>query len=211
MALKLLLGDTAAPHKLSPPALVAEMWSTHVQDTRAYADFCQALGRGFVHMDPAAAGDAKEARDARLVRARAMYTHGFGCAPPMQIWGDGTSAGGGGNGGGGGSGGRRPLQRIDGSGGSRGARPGLGLPAAAAAAATLTLGVRRAETGEITYFKLRHTTPLGRVFDVFAARAGVARAALAFSAFGGRPVGAAAAPADLELSDGDVIESHLVV
>eukprot|EP00611_Tribonema_gayanum_P000064 TRINITY_DN1003_c0_g1_i3.p1 TRINITY_DN1003_c0_g1~~TRINITY_DN1003_c0_g1_i3.p1 ORF type:complete len:220 (+),score=19.92 TRINITY_DN1003_c0_g1_i3:184-843(+) len=41
MALKLLLGDTAAPPKLSPPALVAEMWSTHVQDTRAYADFCR--------------------------------------------------------------------------------------------------------------------------------------------------------------------------
>eukprot|EP00611_Tribonema_gayanum_P000061 TRINITY_DN1003_c0_g1_i12.p1 TRINITY_DN1003_c0_g1~~TRINITY_DN1003_c0_g1_i12.p1 ORF type:complete len:182 (+),score=61.77 TRINITY_DN1003_c0_g1_i12:184-729(+) len=128
MALKLLLGDTAAPPKLSPPALVAEMWSTHVQDTRAYADFCQALGRGFVHMDPAAAGDAKEARDTRLVRARAMYTHGFGCAPPTQIWGDGSSAGGGGNGGGGG--GRLPL------------------PAAAAAASAQYTGVGAARPAQ---------------------------------------------------------------
>ncbi|CAM9323482.1 unnamed protein product [Ectocarpus sp. 6 AP-2014] len=74
-------------------------------------------------------------------------------------------------------------------------------------ASTITIRVRD-QTGEETYFKVKKTTRMEKVFTTYASRKGVSVAALRFLLDGSR-VGAEDTPTSLELEDQDQIDCML--
>ena len=69
-----------------------------------------------------------------------------------------------------------------------------------------SLNIRiRDQTGEETFFKVKKTTKLDKVFNAYSTRKGVAATSLRFL-FDGSRVNSTQTPESLEMEDGDVID-----
>lgn len=78
-------------------------------------------------------------------------------------------------------------------------------PALLPEAPQLQVKVKDAEGSELT-FRVRATTPMGKVFDAYCSKKGHARATMRFL-FDGNRITDAATPGSLEMEDGDVIDA----
>jgi len=66
----------------------------------------------------------------------------------------------------------------------------------------------RDQTGEETFFKVKKSTKLQKVFDAYSSRKGVAAASLRFL-FDGMRVRPEQTPADIDMDDGDQLDCML--
>ena len=214
MELKKNLKDFDA-QVLSPPAAIDKVWHLHVLDTRAYAADCQSLCGRMIHHDIDGGQDAA-ARDKRIASTKMALGARFGDSFDAEMWrfdaGDGAgavavkheleqppqrgaaaasaSA-------------SRPQKRARGS-ISPPAAPMPAEPAAANDTRSITLCVKDM-TGAVTFFRVKRSTEMDKVFNAYAAQKGVDRVALRFMVDGER-IGTDATPEMLDLEDHDLID-----
>ena len=154
--------------KLSPPPLIDRVWHEHVLDTKHYAPACLAAFGHPIHHDPNGDADVParaRRRAATLVALKKCYPDNY----DEEIWAFPAEA---------------PHKR------KRAVVKREGTPASRTRRRTTTpssLNIRlRDQTGEETFFKVKTTTKLDKVFNAFATRKGVAASDLRFLLEGAR-------------------------
>ena len=167
LALKAATLDIDAT-KLSPPPLIDRVWHEHVLDTKRYAPACLSAFGHPIHHDPNGDADVQlryRRREATLVALEKVYGDDYdeeiwafpAEAPPTRK--------------------RAVVKRED-------------TPASRTRRRTTTpssLNIRIHDiTGEETFFKVKTTTKLDKVFNAFATRKGVAASDLRFLLEGAR-------------------------
>ena len=177
--------------KLSPPPLIDRVWHEHVLDTKHYAPACLAAFGHPIHHDPNGDADVParaRRRAATLVALKKCYPDNY----DEEIWAFPAEA---------------PHKR------KRAVVKREGTPASRTRRRTTTpssLNIRlRDQTGDETFFKVKTTTKLDKVFNAFATRKGVAAADLRFLIDGARICGDQT-PADIGMADGDQFDCMLV-
>ena len=173
--------------KLSPPPLIDRVWHEHVLDTKHYAPACLAAFGHPIHHDPNGDADVParaRRRAATLVALKKVYPDNY----DEEIWAFPAEA---------------PHKR------KRAVVKREGTPASRTRRRTTTpssLNIRlRDQTGEETFFKVKTTTKLDKVFNAFATRKGVAATDLRFF-FDGAGVRGDQTPADIGMEDDDQID-----
>ena len=173
--------------KLSPPPLIDRVWHEHVLDTKHYAPACLAAFGHPIHHDPngdADVGLRARRREATLVALEKVYGDDY----DEEIWAFPAEA---------------PPKR------KRAVVKREGTPASRTRRRTTTpssLNIRiRDITGEETFFKVKTTTKLDKVFNAFATRKGVAASDLRFLLDGARVSGIQTV-ADIGMKDDDQID-----
>ena len=150
--------------KLSPPPLIDRVWHEHVLDTKHYAPACLAAFGHPIHHDPN--GDADEGaralrRAATLAALKKVYPDNY----DEEIWAFPAEA---------------PPKR------KRAVVKREGTPASRTRRRTTTpsdgsINIRiRDQTGEETFFKVKLTTKLDKVFNAYSTRKGVRATDLRF-------------------------------
>jgi len=173
--------------KLSPPPLIDRVWHEHVLDTKRYAPACLTAFGHPIHHDPngdADVGLRARRREATLVALEKVY----GDAYDEEIWAFPAED--------------RPKRK-------RAVVKREDTPASRTRRRTTTsssLNIRiRAQCGEETFFKVKTTTKLDKVFNAFATRKGVAASDLRFLLDGARVSGVQTV-ADIGMKDDDQID-----
>ena len=173
--------------KLSPPPLIDHVWHEHVLDTKHYAPACLAAFGHPIHHDPNGDEDVESRarrREATLVALEKVYGDKY----DEEIWAFPAEA---------------PPKR------KRAVVKREGTPASRTRRRTTTpssLNIRiRDITGEETFFKVKTTTKLDKVFNAFATRKGVAATDLRFLLDGARVSGIQTV-ADIGMKDDDQID-----
>ena len=185
LALKAATLDIDAT-KLSPPPLIDSVWHEHVLDTKRYAPACLLAFGHPIHHDPngdADVGQRALRREATLVALEKVYGDDY----DEELWAFPAEA---------------PPRR-------RRRREAEDTPASRTRRRTTTpssLNIRiRDQTGDETFFKVKTTTKLDKVFNAFATRKGVAASDLRFLFNGGRVSGEQTV-ADIGMEDDDQID-----
>ena len=185
LALKAATLDIDAT-KLSPPPLIDSAWHEHVLDTKRYAPACLLAFGHPIHHDPngdADVGQRALRREATLVALEKVYGDDY----DEELWAFPAEA---------------PPRR-------RRRREAEDTPASRTRRRTTTpssLNIRiRDITGEETFFKVKTTTKLDKVFNAFATRKGVAATDLRFLLDGARVSGIQTV-ADIGMKDDDQID-----
>ena len=185
LALKAATLDIDAT-KLSPPPLIDSVWHEHVLDTNRYAPACLLAFGHPIHHDPngdADVGQRALRREATLVALEKVYGDDY----DEELWAFPAEA---------------PPRR-------RRRREAEDTPASRTRRRTTTpssLNIRiRDQTGDETFFKVKTTTKLDKVFNAFATRKGVAASDLRFLFNGGRVSGEQTV-ADIGMEDDDQID-----
>ena len=186
LALKAATLDIDAT-KLSPPELVDSVWHEHVLDTKHYAPACLSAFGHPIHHDPNGDADVQlryRRREATLVALEKVYGDDYdeeiwafpAEAPPTRK--------------------RAVVKRED-------------TPASRTRRRTTTpssLNIRIHDiTGEETFFKVKTTTKLDKVFNAYATRKDVCATSLRFFV-DGAGVRGDQTPADIGMGDGDQID-----
>ena len=173
--------------KLSPPELVDSVWHEHVLDTKHYAPACLSAFGHPIHHDPngdADVGQRARRRAATLVVLKKVYGDDY----DKGIWAFPAEA---------------PPKR------KRAVVKREGTPASRTRRRTTTsssLNIRINDlTGEKTYFKVKTTTKLDKVFNAYATRKDVCATSLRFF-FDGAAVSGVQTPADIGMEDDDQID-----
>ena len=186
LALKAACLDLDAT-KLSPPPLIDRVWHEHVLDTKHYAPACLAAFGHPIHHDPNGDADVParaRRRAATLVALKKVYGDRY----DEEFWAFPAEA---------------PPKR------KRAVVKREGTPASRTRRRTTTpssLNIRiRDMTGEETFFKVKTTTKLDKVFNAFATRKGVAASDLRFLLDGARVSGIQTV-ADIGMKDDDQID-----
>ena len=166
---------------LSPPPLVDEVWHEHILDTRGYSAFCLTAFNQVAHHNPD--GDVDLDRCAR--RALTLYElkECFEDEYDKSIW-------------------TYPPDRN-----AKRKRAVVEDEPSAASGEKLNIRVRD-QSGEETWFKVKPTTPLQKVFNAHATRKGVAVTHLRFLFDGARYFGAQT-PADIGMENRDQLDCML--
>ena len=185
LALKAATLDIDAT-KLSPPPLIDRVWHEHVLDTKRYAPACLSAFGHPIHHDPNGDEDVESRarrREATLVALEKVYGDDY----DEELWAFPAEA---------------PPRR-------RRRREAEDTPASRTRRRTTTpssLNIRiRDQTGDETFFKVKTTTKLDKVFNAFATRKGVAASDLRFLFNGGRVSGEQTV-ADIGMEDDDQID-----
>ena len=172
--------------KLSPPPLIDSVWHEHVLDTKRYAPACLLAFGHPIHHDPngdADVGQRALRREATLVALEKVYGDDY----DEELWAFPAEA---------------PPRR-------RRRREAEDTPASRTRRRTTTpssLNIRiRDQTGDETFFKVKTTTKLDKVFNAFATRKGVAASDLRFLLEGARVRGDQTV-ADIGMEDDDQID-----
>ena len=167
---------------LSPPPLVDEVWHEHILDTRGYSAFCLTAFNQVVHHNPDGDLDFND-RSAR--RALTLYElkECFEDEYDKSIWTYPED---------------RSLKRK---------RAVVEDEPSAASEEKLNIRIRD-QTGEETWFKVKPTTPLQKVFNAYATRKGVSVTHLRFLFDGARYFGAQT-PADIGMENRDQLDCML--
>ena len=144
--------------KLSPPPLIDRVWHEHVLDTKHYAPACLAAFGHPIHHDPngdADVGLRARRREATLVALEKVY----GDAYDEEIWAFPAEA---------------PPKR------KRAVVKREGTPASRTRRRTttpsdgsITIKIWDMSSGEDTFFKVKYTTKLDKVFNAYATRRGI--------------------------------------
>ena len=186
LALKAATLDIDAT-KLSPPPLIDRVWHEHVLDTKRYAPACLSAFGHPIHHDPNGDADVQlryRRREATLVALEKVYGDDYdeeiwafpAEAPPTRK--------------------RAVVKRED-------------TPASRTRRRTTTpssLNIRIHDiTGEETFFKVKTTTKLDKVFNAYATRKDVCATSLRFFV-DGAGVRGDQTPADIGMGDGDQID-----
>ena len=173
--------------KLSPPPLIDRVWHEHVLDTKRYAPACLTAFGHPIHHDPngdADVGLRARRREATLVALEKVY----GDAYDEEIWAFPAE--------------ERPKRK-------RAVVKREDTPASRTRRRTTTsssLNIRiRAQCGEETFFKVKTTTKLDKVFNAYATRKGVAATDLRFL-FSGVRVRGDQTPAGIDMEEGDMLD-----
>ena len=150
--------------KLSPPPLIDRVWHEHVLDTKRYAPACLAAFGHPIHHDPNGDADVESRarrRAATLVALKKVYPDNY----DEEIWAFPAEA---------------PPKR------KRAVVKREGTPASRTRRRTTTpsdgsINIRiRDQTGEETFFKVKLTTKLDKVFNAYSTRKGVRATDLRF-------------------------------
>ena len=174
--------------KLSPPPLIDRVWHEHVLDTKRYAPACLTAFGHPIHHDPngdADVGLRARRREATLVALEKVY----GDAYDEEIWAFPAEAP---------KRKRAVVKRED-------------TPASRTRRRTTTpsdgsINIRiRAQCGEETFFKVKTTTKLDKIFNAYATRKGVAATDLRFL-FSGVRVRGDQTPAGIDMEEGDMLD-----
>ena len=185
--LKIAAGDFDAT-RLSPPARVDEAWHLHVLETKHYSADCVAMCGRVVHHDPDG-GDDASARATRIEATKKALRRVYGDRYDKTIWAWPTPA---------------PARKRAAPKSSKASRK-----RATAVEAGDSLNIRvRSQTSEETFFKVRTTTKLSKVFDAYAERTGIAASSFRFL-FDGRRLYGYETPADIGLAEGGQIDTML--
>ena len=191
LALKAATLDIDAT-KLSPPPLIDSVWHEHVLDTKRYAPACLLAFGHPIHHDPngdADVGQRALRREATLVALEKVYWDDY----DEEIWAFPAEA---------------PPKR------KRAVVKREGTPASRTRRRTTTpsddkLNISvRDQNGTVSYFTLKPTTPLDRVFNVWSTRAGVCERSVRFFLDGMRVPGYKT-PADIDMEEGDQLDCQL--
>ena len=173
--------------KLSPPELVDSVWHEHVLDTKHYAPACLSAFGHPIHHDPngdADVGLRARRREATLVALEKVY----GDAYDEEIWAFPAE--------------ERPKRK-------RAVVKREDTPASRTRRRTTTpssLNIRIHDiTGEETFFKVKTTTKLDKIFNAYATRKGVAATDLRFL-FSGVRVRGDQTPAGIDMEEGDMLD-----
>ena len=173
--------------KLSPPELVDSVWHEHVLDTKHYAPACLSAFGHPIHHDPNGDADVEARalrREATLIALEKVYGDNY----DEEIWAFPAEA---------------PPKR------KRAVVKREGTPASRTRRRTTTsssLNIRINDlTGEKTYFKVKTTTKLDKVFNAYATRKDVCATSLRFF-FDGAAVSGVQTPADIGMEDDDQID-----
>ena len=191
MVLKAVSKDFDAM-KLSPPPLVDEIWHEHILDTRGYRAFCDAAFKQFVDHDPDGVLDCG-ARSVRRERTLHKLKECFEDEYDKSIW-------------------TYPLENSfkrkyavvrD--------EPG---PQPSTSGGSLNIRVRDA-TGSETFFKIKKTTKMHKIFHAWCTRMGKPVTAFRFL-FDGQRVDGEQTAEDIDMEDGDQIDAlyevlHLMI
>ena len=176
--------------KLSPPPLIDRVWHEHVLDTKHYAPACLAAFGHPIHHDPNGDADVQlryRRREATLVALEKVY----GDAYDEEIWAFPAE--------------ERPKRK-------RAVVKREDTPASRTRRRTTTsssLNIRiRAQCGEETFFKVKTTTKLDKIFIAYATRKDVAWTDLRFL-FSGVRVRGDQTPAGIGMEDGDQLDCML--
>ncbi len=178
--------------KLSPPPLIDRVWHEHVLDTKHYAPACLAAFGHPIHHDPNGDADVParaRRRAATLVALKKVYPDNY----DEEIWAFPAEA---------------PHKR------KRAVVKREGTPASRTRRRTTTpsddkLNISvRDQNGTVSYFTLKPTTPLERVFNVWSTRAGVCERSVRFFLDGSRVPGYKT-PADIDMEEGDQLDCQL--
>ena len=172
--------------RLSPPPRVDEAWHLHVLDTKHYSADCVAMCGRVIHHDPDGGVDAST-RDARLGATKVALVRVYGDRYDKTIWAWPTSA--------------PPRMR---------AAPRSLRPRAAVVEddVSINIRIRLVQTGEETFFKVKRTTKLDKVFNAYSQRKGVAISSLRFL-FNAQRVRGDQTVADIDMDDGDELDCML--
>ena len=173
--------------KLSPPPLIDRVWHEHVLDTKHYAPACLAAFGHPIHHDPNGDADVParaRRRAATLVALKKCYPDNY----DEEIWAFPAEA---------------PHKR------KRAVVKREGTPASRTRRRTTTsssLNIRINDlTGEKTYFKVKTTTKLDKIFNAYATRKGVVATDLRFL-FSGVRVRGDQTPAGIDMEEGDMLD-----
>ena len=87
LAIKVVCGDNASPHQLSPSPLVDQVWHLHLQHPGFYVAACMKIGEGFDLIDhnPITAEDDAYKNLNRLERTKIAYKLLFGIEAPLEF------------------------------------------------------------------------------------------------------------------------------
>ena len=176
--------------KLSPPPLIDRVWHEHVLDTKHYAPACLAAFGHPIYHDPNGDADVEaraRRRAATLVALKKVYGDRYdeefwafpAEAPPKR---------------------KRAVVKREGTPASR-TRRRTTTPSDG----SITIKIWDMSSGEDTFFKVKYTTKLDKVFNAFATRKGVAASDLRFLFNGGRVSGEQTV-ADIGMEDDDQID-----
>ena len=188
LALKAATLDIDAT-KLSPPPLIDRVWHEHVLDTKRYAPACLSAFGHPIHHDPNGDADVESRarrREATLVALEKVY----GDAYDEEIWAFPAE--------------ERPKRK-------RAVVKREDTPASRTRRRTTTpsdgsINIRiRAQCGEETFFKVKTTTKLNKIFNAYATRKGVAATDLRFL-FSGVRVRGDQTPAGIDMEEGDMLD-----
>mgnify|MGYP002033634415 CR=1 FL=1 len=178
--------------KLSPPPLIDRVWHEHVLDTKRYAPACLSAFGHPIHHDPNGDEDVESRarrREATLVALEKVYGDKY----DEEIWAFPAEA---------------PPKR------KRAVVKREGTPASRTRRRTTTpsdgsINIRiRDQTGEETFFKVKTTTKLDKIFNAYATRKGVAATDLRFL-FSGVRVRGDQTPAGIDMEEGDMLDCML--
>ena len=189
LALKAATLDIDAT-KLSPPPLIDSVWHEHVLDTKRYAPACLLAFGHPIHHDPngdADVGQRTLRREATLVALEKVYGDKY----DEEIWAFPVEA---------------PPKR------KRAVVKREGTPASRTRRRTttpsdgsITIKIWDMSSGEDTFFKVKYTTKLDKVFNAYATRRGICVASLHFL-FDGSRVRRDQTAADIGMADGDQLD-----
>jgi small ubiquitin-related modifier len=166
--------------KLSPPLPVDTMWHLHVLDTRRYAQDCVRAFGGVIHHDPYGGLDAAK-RSVRVEATKRALGSAFGFEFDKRVWVWDTPP--------------PPAQaNLD-------VRPIVVVPSSWG----LSIKIRDNDSREETFFQVKSSTKLDRVFNAYAKRKGVAASSLRFF-FNGQRLAGCQKPHDIGMEDDDQID-----
>jgi len=86
LAIKVIAKDATDPIRLSPSALIDQVWHIHILHTVSYREACSALGV-FIDHDPKAALASDSMRRKRLLLTTTHYSIIFNQPAPAKYWG----------------------------------------------------------------------------------------------------------------------------
>ncbi len=84
MTIKLYLAEMCPAVKISPSAVVDNVWHLHILHTAEYRRFCESLGVVFDHCPLDALDEEKHRK--QLIICKARYVECFDVLPPSEFW-----------------------------------------------------------------------------------------------------------------------------
>lgn len=83
---KFIFMALSAKHPCVPSRAVDEVWHAHMLHSRDYTAFCKAMGRDYIHHEPALPGESAELTP-HFEKTTAFYEKCFGESPDRAVWG----------------------------------------------------------------------------------------------------------------------------
>jgi small ubiquitin-related modifier len=188
-------------NKLSPSIAVDQMWHQHILDNRNFAEDCQLLFGKIIFHDPDGGLDV-EAHRKRIANTKNALCMQYGEDYDREVWNFGIPDD---------EGTRRGTKRAHSpeSTGSRTVSPVLDEFVQPLESDECVRIIVHSQSGSETYFKVKKTTRMERIFETYAQRLGVQCSSLKFMLDGER-ICPLATPQMLELADMDKIDVILI-